>query len=297
MFKDIFISGEELFLWRRESLAQAIAFRIATQEFDWLLQEIADLDALSLRLESFRDQEKISLTCSFPELKSLWERRIQERVPVQYLAGITTWRNFKLKVSSGVLIPRPETELIIEIAQQATLPKSSDSHWVDLGTGTGVIALGLATSFPQAKIHAVDSSVTALAIAKENAQLTKLQDQINFYHGSWWQPLRHLEGKITGMVSNPPYIPTQELPTLQPEVFQHEPHLALDGGNEGLDSIRHLIQTAHKYLISGGIWLIEMMAGQGENVVAMLSEHGNYRDIQIIRDLSQIDRFVLAYRI
>ena len=297
MFKDIFISGEELFLWRRESLAQAIACRIATQEFDWLLQEIADLDALSLRLESFRDREKISLTCSFTELKSLWERRIQERVPVQYLAGITTWRNFKLKVSSGVLIPRPETELIIEIAQQATLPKSSDSHWVDLGTGTGVIALGLATSFPQAKIHAVDSSEAALAIAKENAQLTKLQDQINFYHGSWWQPLRHLEGKITGMVSNPPYIPTQELPTLQPEVFQHEPRLALDGGNEGLDSIRHLIQTAHKYLISGGIWLIEMMAGQGENVVAMLSEQGNYRDIQIIRDLSQIDRFVLAYRI
>ena len=297
MFNDIFISGEELFLWRRESLAQAIACRIATQEFDWLLQEIADLDALSLRLESFRDREKISLTCSFTELKSLWERRIQERVPVQYLAGITTWRNFKLKVSSGVLIPRPETELIIEIAQQATLPKSSDSHWVDLGTGTGVIALGLATSFPQAKIHAVDSSEAALAIAKENAQLTKLQDQINFYHGSWWQPLRHLEGKITGMVSNPPYIPTQELPTLQPEVFQHEPRLALDGGNEGLDSIRHLIQTAHKYLISGGIWLIEMMAGQGENVVAMLSEQGNYRDIQIIRDLSQIDRFVLAYRI
>ena len=297
MFKDIFISGEELFLWRRESLAQAIACRIATQEFDWLLQEIADLDALSLRLESFRDREKISLTCSFTELKSLWERRIQERVPVQYLAGITTWRNFKLKVSSGVLIPRPETELIIEIAQQATLPKSSDSHWVDLGTGTGAIALGLATSFPQAKIHAVDSSEAALAIAKENAQLTKLQDQINFYHGSWWQPLRHLEGKITGMVSNPPYIPTQELPTLQPEVFQHEPRLALDGGNEGLDSIRHLIQTAHKYLISGGIWLIEMMAGQGENVGAMLSEQGNYRDIQIIRDLSQIERFVLAYRI
>ncbi len=297
MLKDIFISGEELFLWRRESLAQAIACRIATQEFDWLLQEIADLDALSLRLESFRNREKISLTCSFPELKSLWERRIQERVPVQYLAGITTWRNFKLKVSSGVLIPRPETELIIEIAQQATLPKSLDSHWVDLGTGTGAIALGLATSFPQAKIHAVDSSEAALAIAKENAQLTKLQDQINFYHGSWWQPLRHLEDKITGMVSNPPYIPTQELPTLQPEVFQHEPRLALDGGNEGLDSIRHLIQTAHKYLISGGIWLIEMMAGQGENVVAMLSEQGNYRDIQIIRDLSQIDRFVLAYRI
>ncbi len=286
-----------MFLWRRESLAQAIATRIATQELDWLLQEMADLDALSLRLESFRDREKISLNCSFPELKLLWECRIQDRVPVQYLAGITTWRNFKLKVSSGVLIPRPETELIIEIAQQAILPKSSDSHWVDLGTGTGAIALGLATSFPQAKIHAVDSSTAALAIAKENAQLTKLQNRITFYSGIWWQPLSHLEGKVTGMVSNPPYIPTKELPTLQPEVFQHEPYLALDGGDDGLDAIRHLVQTAPKYLISGGIWLIEMMAGQGENVVAMLTEQGDYRDIQIIRDLSQIERFVLAYRI
>ena len=195
-----------------------------------------------------------------------------------------------------MLIPRPETELIIEIAQQATPPKSSDCHWVDLGTGTGAIALGLASSFPQGKIHAVDSSVAALAIAKENAQLTKLQDRITFYHGSWWKPLSHLVGQVTGMVSNPPYIPSKELPTLQPEVFQHEPHLALDGGDDGLDAIRHLIATAPEYLISGGIWLIEMMAGQGETVVAMLSEQGDYRDIQIIRDLSQIERFVLAYR-
>ncbi len=297
MSESFFISGEELFLWRRESLDRAIAEKIATQELDWLLQEMADLDALSLRLSSFRDREKIPLTCSFPELKLLWKRRIQERVPVQYLAGMTTWRNFQLKVAPGVLIPRPETELIIEIAQQATLPKSSATHWVDLGTGTGAIALGLAASFPQAKIHAVDSSLAALAIAKENAQLAKLQGRITFYHGSWWQPLSHLKGQVTGMVSNPPYIPTQELPTLQPEVFQHEPHLALDGGEDGLDAIRHLIATAPQYLISGGIWLIEMMAGQGENVVAMLTEQGDYRDMQIIRDLSQIERFVLAYRI
>ena len=291
------ISGEELFLWRRESQAQAIANSIATSELDWLLLEIAGLDALSLRLESFRDRGKVSLTCSFPKLKLLWQRRIQERVPVQYLVGMTSWRNFKLKVSPGVLIPRPETELIIEIAQQAILPKSSDSHWVDLGTGTGAIALALATSFPQAKIHAVDSSLAALAIAKENAQLTKLQDRITFYHGSWWQPLSHLKNQVTVMVSNPPYIPSRELATLQPEVFQHEPHLALDGGDNGLEAIDHLIVTAPQYLISGGIWLIEMMAGQGENVVAMLLEQGDYRDVQIIRDLSQIERFVLAYRI
>ena len=111
-------------------------------------------------------------------------------------------------------------------------------------------------------------------------------------HGSWWQPISHLKGQITGMVSNPPYIPTQELPTLQPEVFQHEPHLALDGGDDGLDAIRYLAQSAPNYLVSGGIWLIEMMAGQGAKVVNILSEQRDYQDIQIIQDLSQIERFV-----
>lgn len=297
MSQDFFVSGKDLFLWRRESLTQAIADKIATHELDWLLQEVSDLDALSLRLESFGDREKIPLICSFPALKALWQRRIKERVPVQYLAGHTTWRNFQLKVAPGVLIPRPETELIIEIAQQTTLPESPTSHLVDLGTGTGAIAIGLAASFPQAKIHAVDSSLTALAIAKENAQLLQLHERITFYHGSWWQPLNHLQGKVTVMVSNPPYIPSLELATLQPEVFRHEPQVALDGGDDGLDAIRYLGQTAPDYLISGGVWLIEMMVGQGENVVAMLLEQGDYRDIQIIQDLSQKERFVLAYRL
>ena len=291
-----YVSGAELFLWRQKSIARAIANGIASRELDWLLQEMSDLDSLSLRLESFCDREMIPLTCSFPELKLLWQRRINERVPVQYLVQATNWRNFKLKVAPGVLIPRPETELIVDLVQQVTLPKCSTAHWVDLGTGTGAIACGLATSFPQAIVHAVDASPHALAIAKHNAQQTNLQDRIIFYHGDWWQPLKHLAGKVTGMVSNPPYIPTSELETLQPEVCQHEPHLALDGGADGLDAIRHLVQTAPTYLISGGIWLIEMMVGQGEKVVALLSEQGDYRDIKIVCDLSHRERFVLAYR-
>jgi len=295
--QEFFVSGQEFFLWRQESLANARCVGIAPQELDWLLQELTDLDALSLRLASFRDhREKIALTCSFSELKILWERRINERVPVQYLAQRIRWRNLELMVAPGVLIPRPETELIVDIVQREIVSELMTSPWIDLGTGTGAIALGLAASFPQAQIHAVDTSETALAIAQKNAQRTKLQNQITFYYGSWWQPLSHLRGQVAAMVSNPPYIPTQELSNLQPEVFEHEPHLALDGGDDGLDAIGHLIKTSPEYLISGGLWLVEMMAGQGENVVAMLLEQGDYQDIQIIRDLSQIDRFVLAKR-
>ena len=99
------------------------------------------------------------------------------------------------------------------------------------------------------------------------------------------------------MVSNPPYIPSQMVLELEPEVAQHEPHLALDGGNDGLDCIRHLVTVAPEYLRSGGIWLIELMAGQAASVVALLETNGNYYDVQIHQDLAGIERFVSALRI
>ena len=291
------ISGQELYLWRRNAISKAIAAQVPVKEIDWLLQQISDLDSLSLRLESFKNRSVISLSQSIEQLTLLWEKRLTERLPVQYIVGQVPWRNFQIEVSSGVLIPRPETELIVEIAQKAnSFPLEMPSHWVDLGTGSGAIAIGLASVFPQATIHAVDCSPLALAIAKNNAIKTKLSKRIQFYQGNWWNPLQHLQGKIQGMVSNPPYIPSAELPQLQPEVFKHEPHLALDGGKDGLDAIRYLVQTAPEYLVSGGIWLIEMMSGQATAVVEMLSAQGNYQDIEVITDLAGIERFILAFR-
>lgn len=230
----------------------------------------------------------------------MWQKRLQERLPVQYLVGRVPWRHFQLKVSAAVLIPRPETELLIDVVSQE-IPKKHNrqlitGNWVDLGTGSGAIALGLAEILPQATIHAVDYSDAALAIAKENADNLNLADRINFYQGDWWQPLEHLKGKVSGMVSNPPYIPTTELPSLQPEVFKHEPHLALDGGQDGLEAIRYLIKVSAHYLCPGGIWLIEMMAGQADVVSKMLKDHGCYDDIQVFKDLAGIERFALAYR-
>ncbi len=258
---------------------------------------MSDLDSLSLRLESFKDRSVISLQQSIEQLTLLWEKRLTEHLPVQYIVGKVPWRNFQLIVSPGVLIPRPETELIIEIAQQANrFSVEGETHWVDLGTGSGAIALGLASVFPSAIIHAVDCSKAALAIAETNAVTAGFSKQLQFYQGEWWTPLQHLKGKVRGMVSNPPYIPTSELPQLQPEVFKHEPHLALDGGTDGLNAIRYLVKDSPKYLVSGGLWLIEMMAGQAEAVVEILSEQGDYRDIRVICDLAGIERFILAFR-
>jgi release factor glutamine methyltransferase len=290
------ISGRELHLWRKQAINLAIAEGVSDREVDWLLQEVGGLDTLSLRLESFQHQPQIVLTKSLSELTHLWQQRLEERLPIQYLLKTVFWRHFKLTVAPGVLIPRPETELIIDIAIDAAKKTANPIDcWVDLGTGSGAIALGLAANFPDATIHAVDSSSIALAIAEENARNLNLETKIKFYQGDWWSPLEFLRGRVGAMISNPPYIPTSQLAQLQPEVVRHEPHLALDGGADGLECIRHLAGVAPDYLKSGGIWLVEMMAGQAEAVTEILQQSG-YRDIQILSDLARIERFALAYR-
>ncbi|MEQ8961220.1 MAG: peptide chain release factor N(5)-glutamine methyltransferase [Coleofasciculus sp. C2-GNP5-27] len=294
------ISGQDLWLWREDARRLAVKGGIPVAEVDWLLQEVAGLDPLSLRLESFKARSHIELRYPLSVLTQLWQRRLCDRLPVQYIVGATPWRRFSLKVSPAVLIPRPETEYLIDLAVSATgqspTPQLDAGPWADLGTGSGAIALGLAEVFPDATIHAVDYSADALAIAQLNAQQLGFDSRIQFYQGSWFSPLAALKGHLSGIVSNPPYIPKDELQQLQPEVRDHEPLMALDGGIDGLDCIRHLINTSPDYLCPGGVWMIEMMAGQGNTVAQLLHQQGRYYQIQIIPDLAGIDRFALAYR-
>ncbi len=292
--KHLIVSGLQLWQWRNAALEAAIATDVPTMEVDWLLLEVAGLDRLALRLESFKNWPQIQLQLPLEELDHLWQRRLNDRLPVQYIAGATPWRQFKIGVSSAVLIPRPETECLIDLAVVAASNTSGD--WADLGTGSGAIAIGLADILPKATIHAVDYSLDALAIAKANVCNLGFADRIKFYQGSWWEPLTFLKGQFSGMVSNPPYIPTSTLLTLEPEVVNHEPHLALDGGADGLDCISHLIEISPNYLRSGGVWLIEMMAGQADTVRELLQNQGSYCKIQIHADLAGIERFALAYR-
>jgi len=294
----VWVEGQALADWRKKAQAEAIAAQIAPEEVDWLLQHCTDLDKLSLRLGTFASQDRISCTYSLTALSQIWQKHCLERCPIQYLVGAAPWRHFLLQVSPSVLIPRPETELLIDLVldQIRHYPELATGNWVDLGTGSGAIALGLASVLPQASIHAVDQSADALAIAVSNAQKYDLADRIQFYQGSWWQPLTTLRGKIAGMVSNPPYIPSSDLPGLQPEVAHHEPRLALDGGEDGLTAIHYLINTAPAYLQSQGLWLIEMMAGQAPQVETLLREQGSYDAIQIFKDLAGIERFALALR-
>lgn len=292
--KSNIISGRELDRWYRQAKQTAIANEIAADEVTWLLQTVTDLDSLSLRLATFQNRAQITSTKSLSELTELWQQRLRERLPVQYLVETVFWRRFQLKVTPAVLIPRPETELIIELVKKYNVIEPSGGHWVDLGTGSGAIALGLAELFPQATIHGVDISSEALKVARENV-INLNYNNIRLYRGSWWNPLTFLRGKVTGVISNPPYIPTAQINDLQPEVARHEPRVALDGGDDGLRDIRCLIEVTPQYLVSRGILLLEIMVGQAGAVIELLQRE-EYFGVRSCLDLNGIERFVMAYR-
>lgn len=282
--------------WYDRQVLAAKQYDVSVYELDWLILRTTNLDKLDLRLRSPDISQKISHEI-LTKLDQLWQKRINDRIPVQYLTGSVIWRDLELQVTPAVLIPRPETELIIDIvAENCQAPIYQNGIWVDLGTGSGAIAIALAQHFAatKAQVYAIDYSESALEIAKLNAMNNS--QQIHFHHGSWFEPLAKLklENNLTGLVSNPPYIPSIEVLNLQPEVTNHEPHLALDGGNDGLDAIHELVNTAPTYLISGGFWIIEMMAGQAEIVRSLLIENGNYTNIKIHQDYAGIKRFISA---
>lgn len=295
------ISGHDLWNVRSHMIAEAEANHVDLAEVDWLLRDVCQIDPLALRLGTLAKQSDVPSRWSLAKLTQQWQQRIQERVPIQHLVGKTPWRSFTLRVSPAVLIPRPETELIIDLAvaavEQSPHPsKLKQGTWVDMGTGSGAIALGLAVAFPNAHILAVDVSSLALEIAQRNAEENGLGDRIQFFQGSWFEPLTDYSGKLAGIVSNPPYIPHEIIPTLQLEVVHHEPHLALDGGNDGLDAIRQLVERSPNYLHPGGLLITELMIDQAPTVVELLSETHAYTSSHIAHDLAGIDRFVYATR-
>ncbi|HEY9762732.1 MAG TPA: peptide chain release factor N(5)-glutamine methyltransferase [Trichocoleus sp.] len=295
------VSGADLWQWWQWACERAQVAGIERAEADWFLRAMSDVDSLALKLGTFKQRPSVSVKASLDELTERWQQRVEKRVPVQHLVGFTTWRNLTLQVSPAVLIPRPETELLIDLAVEA-VNQSPDAErlrrgiWVDLGTGSGAIALGLAQALPEAEIYAIDISEAALAIARENARLNGLEHRITFRAGSWFTPLAHYQAQLAGIVSNPPYIPTATVQTLEPEVMNHEPLLALDGGEDGLEAIRTLVEQGPSQLSSGGLWLVEMMAGQADTVKALLLKQGAYEQVQIHADLAGIERFGLAFR-
>ena len=214
--------------------------------------------------------------------------------PVAYLVGHREFFGLDFQVTSDVLIPRPDTEtLVVEAIEW--LKTQSQPRVLDVGTGSGCIALTLAVNCPQAQVTAIDLSAAALTIAQQNAVKLGVVDRVRFLHGNLFAPLADGE-QFDLIASNPPYVTSAEIATLQPDVRLHEPHSALDGGPDGLDVIRRLIADVPKHLVPGGRLLIEIACEQADTVAQLLAANGNYAEIAILKDLAKQPRVVRAVR-
>ena len=220
-------------------------------------------------------------------------RRRAAREPLQYILGYAEFHGLKIKVGPGVLIPRPETELLVEEAIKTVHTSHFTSlRILDLCTGSGCIALALAREFPDAQVYGTDTSEVALTYARENADRNRIQN-VTFLKGSLFDPLKNLDLKFDVIVSNPPYIKRDEIGNLQPEITDWEPGEALDGGEDGLDYYKMLIPEAGDYLKENGYLVLEIGIGQSDEVKWMEEEAG-FQDIIVIRDYSGIERILIA---
>ncbi len=209
--------------------------------------------------------------------------------PLQHVIGEVSFYGLRFRVDREVLIPRAETEeLLDQVIKRA--PRDRDIRCLDLGTGTGVIAVCMARYLPSAQVTAVDISPAALEIAQGNAMLNEVNDRIIFIQSDWFS---HVEGEFDFIVSNPPYIRSGELDSLPKDVRVHEPSVALDGGTDGLQKIRAIAAQLRTHLRPDGVVLMEIGHDQGEGAKEIL-ENIELADVSIERDMAGKDRFVVG---
>ncbi|MFM7373888.1 MAG: peptide chain release factor N(5)-glutamine methyltransferase [Chthoniobacterales bacterium] len=216
-------------------------------------------------------------------------KRRGAREPLQHILGTAEFHGRTFACDKRALIPRPETEQLVEIALKIVKGKTS-TRILDIGTGSGVIAITLALEIPAAEVHAVDLSTDALALAAENAARHGLTERVRFHKADLLPPD---ETRFDLIVANLPYIPADEIASLSPEV-RHDPLSALDGGPDGLDLIRRLIDAAPDRLAPGGALLLELGAGQADAVNALLADR-KFRDISVRSDYQNIPRFAVGF--
>ena len=275
--------------WRRQQLAgHSRPPALLQPSLDWLLDLGGGVGWQQLQQLHLRPDQPVALQRSLDELETLWQRHLREAVPLQYLLGLCPWRDLTLQVGPGVLIPRAETELLIELALQQ-LP-APPRLWADLGTGSGALALALARAWPDSRGLAVELSDAARAVAVLNLQAAP---QVQVLAGSWWQPLAAWWGQLELVVANPPYIPAAVWAQLEPVVREHEPALALAAGDDGLAAIRQIAAGAVAALSPGGRLLLEHHHDQSEAVLELLDQAGLV-GLDRHRDLEGVWRFASA---
>ncbi|XP_028752469.1 uncharacterized protein LOC114712168 [Neltuma alba] len=271
------------------------------RELKWLLEDAVEDHTLFPQM-GVQNDRRVTLRAQVDELYNLWKQRIHERRPFQYIVGCEHWRDLVLSVQEGVLIPRPETEHIIDLVSDVV---SKDDElkggvWADLGTGSGALAIGISRILgAEGRVIATDLNPVAVAVAAYNVKRYGLKEIIEIREGSWFELVKDVEGKLSGLVSNPPYIPSKDIPGLQAEVGRHEPRVALDGGVDGMDALLHLCDGAALFLKPGGFFAFETNGEQ--QCRALVDYMENYKstslcNFEIVPDFAGIQRFVTGFR-
>jgi release factor glutamine methyltransferase len=218
-------------------------------------------------------------------------RRREARVPVPYLLGSWEFMGMPLAVSPAVLIPRPETETLVEAVAER-LPAAA--RVLDVGAGSGCISIGLAKLLPRAEITALEPSPAAVEVARANVRALGFEGRVRVREGTFPRDTAGLEA-LDAVVSNPPYIPSNAVDQLAPELRLYEPRLALDGGPDGLDLLRALASVSPALLRAGGLLAVEVMQGQSDAVLGLLEAQPRWRDAEVVFDLAGVARVVVAY--
>jgi release factor glutamine methyltransferase len=243
------------------------------------------------RLELYVRGDRTVTTAMLSRYRAMLERRAS-REPLPYLLGEHDFMGLRLRVTPDVLIPRPETEGLVKKAMP-WIRKLGSKSLVDVGTGSGCIAIAMARFFPHLKVYATDICLKALKVARENGRTNEVLAQVRWVAGDLFRPdpstgLRSI-GPVDAIISNPPYVPREVLPRLAPEI-QKEPRVALDGGSQGIQVLGRLIAEAPRKLRKGGFLLLEFGDGQGPAIQELFVEAG-FVDVAIDKDLSGLDRY------
>ena len=283
------ISTKDLFLWINEIQHK----KEAIEELYLLLDLVGGISKSDLSLLKINSEETVSLKEDLNSLYVKWLEHTQLSKPIQYISGSSYWRNYRFELNKDVLIPRVETEQIIEIASDLIQNDDKKIIFADLGTGSGIIAISLVTEKKGWKGLATDIDINAIDIAKKNHQKISNKSKLKFYCGDWWEPLKNYQGKINLAISNPPYIPSKVYEKLPSSIINFEPKKALLGGEDGLFHIRKIISDAPKFLIKGGWLIMENHFDQSRKIKNLLRDYG-FDSIKTINDIFGIGRFTIG---
>ncbi len=251
------------------------------------------------RIDLYLRYDQPLLKSELSGFKSLIKRRVN-REPVAYIIGKKEFWSLDLEVNPDVLIPRPDTETLVEAALNCLTPvdspRDSAGQVLELGTGSGAIVLALASERPAYRYIATDISLKAIGVARTNAMRHQLSSVVSFVAGNWLDPFSPNMPVFDMILSNPPYIPSEDIAGLQPEINQFEPLLALDGRSDGLHAIRQIIFSAHTLLKPQGVLLLEIGFNQKKAVIQLIQHCGHYHPFEIIKDYAGHDRVVVMYK-